>query len=107
MSEPTHHPAPRCGRDAIVALLIGDGEEISLAPGVIDCDATRLQTLIPEGSRGSLAEAVDLYKGRFLSDVNIAEEAWADWLAGEQQRLADLSHSFPVHTLSEEGLVLR
>jgi DNA-binding SARP family transcriptional activator len=72
-------------------LLIGDGEEISLAPGVVDCDATRLQTLIREGSRGSLAEAVDLYKGRFLSDVNIAEEAWADWLAGEQQRLEGLA----------------
>jgi len=52
-------------------LLIGDGEEISLAPGVIDCDAIRFQTLIRDGSRASLAEAVDLYKGRFLSDVNI------------------------------------
>jgi class 3 adenylate cyclase/DNA-binding SARP family transcriptional activator len=67
--------------------LVSDGEEISLAPGVIDCDAVRLQALIREGSRASLAEAVDLYKGRLLSDVNVSEEVWADWLAGERQRL--------------------
>jgi two-component SAPR family response regulator len=72
-------------------LLIGDGEEISLAPGVIDSDATRFQVLIREGSAASLAEAVDLYKARLLSDVNIAEEAWADWLAGERQRLEGLA----------------
>jgi class 3 adenylate cyclase len=72
-------------------LIIGDGDEISLAPGVIDCDVIRFQTLIREGSQPSLAEALDLYKGRFLSDVNISEEAWADWLAGERQRLEGLA----------------
>jgi DNA-binding SARP family transcriptional activator len=75
------------GEDALIA----DGGEIALVPGVIDCDAVRFQMLIREGSRGSLAEAVDLYTGRFLSDVNISEEAWADWLAGERQRLEGLA----------------
>jgi DNA-binding SARP family transcriptional activator len=37
-------------------LLIGDGEDISLAPGLIDCDAARFQGLIREGSAASLAE---------------------------------------------------
>src|SRR5262245_31846776 len=71
------------GEDA----LIGIGEEIALAPGIVDCDAVRLQALIREGSRASLAEAVGLYKDRLLADVAIPEEAWADWLASEQQRL--------------------
>jgi DNA-binding SARP family transcriptional activator/CheY-like chemotaxis protein len=71
------------GEDA----LVGDGEEISLAPGVLDCDVARREALIREGSRASLAAAADLYKGRFLSDVNISEEAWADWVGGERQRL--------------------
>src|SRR6266702_8677432 len=31
--------------------LVGDGEDISLAPGVLDCDAARLEALIREGSR--------------------------------------------------------
>ncbi|MBV9632719.1 MAG: AAA family ATPase [Xanthobacteraceae bacterium] len=72
-------------------LLIGDGDGISLAPGVIDCDATRFQGLIREGTRASLAEAVDLYKEGLLSDVNISEEAWTHWLTGERQRLEDLA----------------
>jgi DNA-binding SARP family transcriptional activator/ActR/RegA family two-component response regulator len=71
------------GEDALVS----DGEEISLAPGALDCDVTRREALIRDGSRVSLAAAVDLYKGRFLSDVNISEEAWADWVGGERQRL--------------------
>src|ERR1700759_4027247 len=30
--------------------LVATGEDISLAPGLMDCDATRFQTLIREGS---------------------------------------------------------
>ena len=71
--------------------LIADGEEISLAPGAIDCDAVRLETLVREGSPGSLAPAVDLYKGHLLAGVTVAEEAWADWLDGERRRLEALS----------------
>ncbi len=75
------------GQDA----LIGDGGEISLALGVIDCDAARLEALIREGSRASLAEVAELYKERLLADVAIAEEAWTDWVGGERQRLEGLA----------------
>jgi class 3 adenylate cyclase/DNA-binding SARP family transcriptional activator len=68
-------------------VVIGDGEEISLAPGRVDCDVARREVLIREGSRASLAAAVDLYKGLFLSDLYISEEAWAEWVAAERQRL--------------------
>jgi adenylate cyclase len=71
--------------------LVGDGEEIALAPGLIDCDATRLEALIREGSQASLAAAADLYKDRLLADVSVREETWADWVAGEQQRLESLA----------------
>jgi DNA-binding SARP family transcriptional activator len=74
------------GQDAVV----GDGDEISLAPGVVDCDVTRFEALIRDGSVTSLIEAVDLYRERFLSDVTIAEKAWADWVVGERQRLEGL-----------------
>ena len=72
-------------------VLVGDGEEVSLIPGTIDCDAVRLEALIREGSRAALTVAADLYKGRLLADVRVTEEAWADWLAGEQQRLEGLA----------------
>jgi TolB-like protein len=71
--------------------LIGDGEQIALAPGLIDCDVTRLEALIREGSQASLAAAADLYKDRLLADVTVREETWADWVAGEQQRLESLA----------------
>jgi DNA-binding SARP family transcriptional activator/CheY-like chemotaxis protein len=75
------------GQDAVV----GDADEISLAPGVVDCDATELEALTQDGSRSSLAQAVVLYKGRLLADVAIPEGPWADWVAGEQQRLEGLA----------------
>ena len=37
--------------------LISDGDEVWLAPGVIDCDVTRLKALSGDGSRASLAAA--------------------------------------------------
>jgi DNA-binding SARP family transcriptional activator len=71
--------------------LIADGEEISLAPGAMDSDAARLETLVREGSLGSLAAAVNLYKDRLLADLSVAEEAWDDWLEGERRRLEALA----------------
>ncbi len=75
------------GQDVVV----GDGEEVSLKVGAIDCDAVRLEALIRNGSRDSLTTAADLYKGRLLADVRVTEEAWADWLPGEQLRLEGLA----------------
>jgi DNA-binding SARP family transcriptional activator len=75
------------GPDALVSV----GEAISLAPGLVTCDAARLQGLIRERSRASLAEAAGLYNGRLLSDVNITEDAWSEWLEVERQRVETLA----------------
>jgi TolB-like protein/class 3 adenylate cyclase/DNA-binding SARP family transcriptional activator len=75
------------GQDA----LIGDGEEMSLAPGVVDCDAARFEALIGEGSPASLAAAAELYELPLLAEINIAEEAWTDWLGAERPRLEGLA----------------
>ncbi|HJZ45447.1 MAG TPA: BTAD domain-containing putative transcriptional regulator, partial [Hyphomicrobiaceae bacterium] len=75
------------GQDA----LVGDGEDVSLATGVVDCDVTHFEALIREGSRASLAGAADLYRGRLLEDMAITEEAWADWVGSERQRLEALA----------------
>ncbi|HET6926355.1 MAG TPA: bacterial transcriptional activator domain-containing protein, partial [Hyphomicrobiaceae bacterium] len=75
------------GHDA----LMSDGDKVWLAHGVIDCDVARLKMLSAEGSRASLAAAADLYQDPLLADVNIAEEAWADWLGAERLRLEGLA----------------
>jgi two-component SAPR family response regulator len=71
--------------------LVGSGDEVWLAPGVFDCDVAQFEASIREGNQVSLAHGIDLYKGRLLADVNIAEEAWAEWVAGERQRLEGLA----------------
>src|SRR5262245_26881523 len=87
------------GPDALVSV----GEAISLAPGLVTCDAARLQGLIRERSRASLAEAAGLYNGRLLSDVNITEDAWSEWLEVERQRVETLAVDAMV-TLGEQEL---
>ncbi len=71
--------------------LIVDGDEISLATTVVECDAIRLKALSRDGSPASLAAAADLYQDPLLDDVTIAEEAWADWLGAERLRLEGLA----------------
>ena len=75
------------GQDA----LLSDGEKVSLAPGAVDCDATRLEALIREGSRDLLSAAANLYKGQLLADLTVTEAAWAEWVAEEQRRLEGLA----------------
>jgi DNA-binding SARP family transcriptional activator len=67
-------------------VLLSTGDEVSLAPSSIDCDTTRLEVLIGQGTREALVAAIELYKGRLLADVTLIEEAWIDWLDGERQR---------------------
>ena len=47
--------------------------------------------LIRRGHPRVAAPRLDLYRGRFLADIAISEEAWTDWLAGERQRLEGLA----------------
>ena len=74
------------GHDALIA----DGEQISLSPDV-ECDAVRLQALSRKASPTSLAAAAELYRDPLLADMNIAEEAWANWLSAERLRLEGLA----------------
>src|SRR5262245_43526302 len=72
-------------------VLRSDGEEVSLAPGAIACDATQLEMLVGQGTRTSLTEAVELYKSRLLVDIRIPEEAWSEWLDSERVRLEGIA----------------
>jgi TolB-like protein len=75
------------GEDSIV----NSGDLVSLEVGVIDCDVPRFEALIGDGSRDALAAATKLHKGPFLADLDIAEDAWREWLTGERQRLKGLA----------------
>ena len=75
------------GKDALVTV----GETVALRPGVVASDVARFEALLGDGSGNGLQEAVDLYGGRLLGDMSIAEEAWTEWLEAERQRLEGLA----------------
>src|SRR5262245_22186028 len=72
-------------------VLLGDGEEVSLAPGTIVCDAAQLEVLTRQGTRASLTQAVELYKSRLLVDITVPEGAWRDWLDSERVKLEGIA----------------
>src|SRR5262245_34062303 len=68
-------------------VIVSKEDSISLEPLSISCDVPRFEMLVRQGSRGSLIEALDLYKDRLLTDLLLAEDGWSHWLSSEQQRL--------------------
>ena len=72
-------------------VLLSDGEDVSLTPDDIACDATQLEVLVGQGTRTALTEAVELYKSRLLVDIGIPEQAWSEWLDTERMRLEGLA----------------
>lgn len=75
------------GQDSIV----GDGAAVRLASGLVNCDATRFEALSRSDRPDALLEAINTYKGTFLADVTVREQAFSDWLIPEQKRLEDLA----------------
>src|SRR5258706_10420167 len=55
------------GQDALES----DGEVVALNAAVVRGAVSRLQALVPAGSRDALRAATDLYRGRLLDDVTI------------------------------------
>ena len=75
------------GQDALES----DGEVVSLNAAAVQCDVSRFEALVREGSSDALSAAVDLYRGHLLDDVAISEEGWNEWLTGERERLLELA----------------
>jgi len=66
------------------------GELVSLKAN-ISTDAAEFETLIRDGNRQALEQAIALYRGGFLADVDISEDTWRDWASNERQRLESLA----------------
>src|SRR5512134_4005027 len=70
------------------AVLISDGEFLSLAPGSYECDVLKFQRLLTQGSETSLAHAVTLYRGPFLQGFTLADASlFEDWVQVENTHL--------------------
>ena len=71
--------------------LQSDGEAVWLNVAAVECDVSRFEALIREGSCNALSAAADLYRGPLVDDVAVREESWAEWLAAERERLSELA----------------
>jgi DNA-binding SARP family transcriptional activator len=68
-----------------------DAEAVWLRAAAIDCDVSRFEMLVRDGSRDALSAAADLYHGRLIDDITVREEVWSEWVAAERERLSDLA----------------
>ena len=71
--------------------LISNSETIWLKPSTISSDVARFEALFSDGGREALNAAVGLYRGQFLADLTIGEEAWSEWLDIQRQRFEGLA----------------
>jgi adenylate cyclase len=71
--------------------LNSEGEAIALQSSLVSCDAQTFEALLRRDEAKSLAAAVALYRGPFLANVTIPEEAWNDWLDGQRRRYEGLA----------------
>ncbi|WP_376794747.1 AAA family ATPase [Thermogemmatispora sp.] len=69
--------------------LVVDGPCVSLAEELLVCDLRRFRQLLQEGRRESLAEAVQLYRGRLLQGFTLnGTPLFDEWLQGEEAALS-------------------
>ena len=77
-------------RRALAGVLVLDGPDVALEPGLVDLDVARFERLIADGRPGALAEIGDLYQGDLLAGLGVTEPRFEEWLTSERERLHDL-----------------
>ncbi|MGE0419696.1 MAG: hypothetical protein AB7O80_23070, partial [Acetobacteraceae bacterium] len=74
-------------RDLGPDVLRHDGQELSLAPDLVETDATRFRTLGRSADRAALAEAAELYVGPFLHRFPAVAADFDDWADAARNEL--------------------
>src|SRR5262245_22788298 len=67
------------------------GESIGLVAEAVDVDVVAFERLAGAGEVGTLAGAVDLYRGDFLAGFAFRGTLFEDWLMAERERLRELA----------------
>jgi adenylate cyclase len=72
-------------------VLVTEGDDVSIGKGMVECDVTRFEALMQDGSAEALRAATALYRGALLDGLSLHEEAFEAWLAQERQRLQNMA----------------
>jgi DNA-binding SARP family transcriptional activator len=78
-------------RGAVPAGLQIDQDAVTLVPDAIHVDVLRFEQCARDGTRPSLLEAADLYRGDFLAGLDVGETPFEEWLVVERERLRELA----------------
>lgn len=82
-------------------LIVARGDAVGVAPGSLQCDATRL---LAELGAGRLEAAVELYRGELLAGIHLRGNGeFEDWMARERERLRSLVGS-ALWTLADRAM---
>ena len=73
------------------AILVSDGDRLTLAPEAVAVDVRDFERLSAANTREALEQARALYAGDFLEGIDVRSEGFEEWLAGERARLRDLA----------------
>lgn len=73
--------------DTDKAVLHSDAMSLAVDSSAFDVDVLTFRALLAEGTRESLAKAVDLYSDDLLLDFEVNSEGFDEWVAGERDRL--------------------
>jgi len=69
--------------------ILNEGSSIRLAPGTLESDVLAFEAACDDGSIVACERAVELYRGKFLADIDLEPEAIQDWLLIERRRFED------------------
>jgi len=77
--------------DQSTAILVSDGDRLTLNPEAIAVDVQAFERLSAANTREALEQASALYAGDLLAGIDIRSEGFEEWLAAERARLRDIA----------------
>jgi DNA-binding SARP family transcriptional activator/pimeloyl-ACP methyl ester carboxylesterase len=73
------------------AVLLTEGDTVTVDAGLIDLDVAAFTRLLREDTPEALGQAAALYRGDLLAGLSLTEEPWEAWLREERARLRELA----------------
>ncbi|MDP6591024.1 MAG: BTAD domain-containing putative transcriptional regulator [Alphaproteobacteria bacterium] len=92
----------KCLADLGVRRLLADRHTLALERAAGRVDAIRMRDLAAIGTPKALLEAAALYRGDLLAGIDIADEAFEEWLRDQRARLRELASDILMRLLRSQ-----
>ena len=92
----------KCLADLGVSSLLADRHSVALEQDAVEVDAIRMQELAALATPEALLEAAALYRGELLAGIDIADEAFEEWLRDQRARHRELASDILMRLLRSQ-----